>query len=189
MQRYKSHELPIQGRPCTPLHSCLKKYVTFLGLIAREKRSVLTCLHSLKVKSKQSVGVFTQRSGELAVCEAANLAVLLCVQMTWISQVLLTGPYNLASGAGNILFGTRHVSGGCTSSNVFSKMPFPTTHTIQTACKWFGFSGKKCFSCLASRSRRSNFSLVGVWIMSYLGQIVLSSHPAPVTACELRWVK
>lgn len=72
---------------------------------------------------------------------------------------------------------------------VLSRMPFLTTHTIQTACKWFSFSGKKCFSCLASQSRRNNFSLVGVCIMSYFGLIVLSPHPAPAIACELRSVK
>jgi len=34
--------------------------------------------------------------------------------------------------------------------------------------------------------RGAIFSLVGVCIMSYFGQTVLSPHPAPVIACELR---
>lgn len=78
------------------LHSCLKKYVIFLWLMAgHTKKWVLTWLCNLKVKSKQKVGVLSQMSSELTVCEAVDLAVLLCIQMTCISQILLNWPIKL----------------------------------------------------------------------------------------------
>lgn len=114
---------------CIPVWRSMWKYVTFQWLIARgkKKKLFLTWLRNLKVKSKQRV-VFTQMSGQLTVCEAANLALLLCIQMTWISQVLLNWSIQLGEWSGETS-SLEHVSGRHTNSNVLSKMPFSTTGT------------------------------------------------------------
>lgn len=66
---------------------------------------------------------------------------------------------------------------------------FPPRTPSKQLVNGLAFQEKKCFSCLASQSRKSNFGLVGVCIMSCFRLIFLSPHPASMIACELRWVK
>lgn len=132
------------------------------------------------MKSKERVGVFTQRSGQPPDWEGGNLSI--CSACRWLEfhKSYWTGPSNLAGGAGNILFATRHCvrrmyQFKCSLQNVF----FHHTHHPNSLLTVGLFRKKKknCFSCLANQPRRSNFSCVGVCIMSCFGQIVLSLHP------------
>lgn len=68
----------MQGRPCTPLHSCLKKYVTFPRHIAGGKKLKVGFNLALQPQGEiqgKRAGVFTQRSGQPPAWEAGNLGV------------------------------------------------------------------------------------------------------------------
>lgn len=143
----------------------------FYGLwLGKKKKWVLTQLCNLKVKSKQRVWVLTQMSGQITVCEAVDLAVLLCIQTTCISQILLNWPIKLGwCSWEHLVWNTscvrRMYQFKCSLQNAFSPPRMPSKQPVNG----LAFQGKKPFSCLTSQPKRSNFSLVGVCIKSYFG--------------------
>lgn len=151
MQHYKSYELPIQRKPCTPF-AFLSEEVCDLSMAygLEYKKWGLTWLCNLKEKSKPRVGALTQMSSELTVCEAVDLAVLLCIQTTSISQILLNWPIKLGWWSWehvvwNIPCVRQMYQFKCSLQNVFSH------HTSsKKPVNGLAFQEKKPFSCFTS---------------------------------------
>lgn len=97
-----------------------------------------------------------------------------------------TSPIELVHTTWGVEWGTsslEHVSGRHTNSNVLSKLP------PKQLVNGLAFQEKSVFHAWRVSPGGAISALLVFVLRAIWGQIVLSTHAAPVIACELRWVK